>query len=120
MRQLSTIGLNFVALAVLSGPARAQEMSCPQLLVQCGDGPSQMLTENHTMSFVGGGQISTQCVGIMSGVLASYQNCHGELNWVGAAAILIHFVHANPKLMKQTGWDCAQAAFTNVFACKTQ
>jgi len=38
---------------------------------------------------IGGGSISNQCVGIINGVLASYQTCHGQLAYSGAAAILL-------------------------------
>lgn len=107
----------FVLLAMVT-PVLAEEMTCRELLLQCGDGPPQIRNDNKVISTVGGGSISTQCVGIISGVLATYENCHGQLSWAGAAAILIHFVHANHDLMKKTGWECAQAAFQSVFACQ--
>ena len=111
--------LLFCTILAVCKPGHAQEMNCQQLMVQCGDGPGQMLNQNGTLSFVGGGQISTQCVGVISGVLATYKSCHGELTWAGAAAILIHFVHENPSLLRESGWDCATAVYKNVFACQS-
>jgi hypothetical protein len=113
-------GKILVALLILSGSVSSQEMTCKELLLQCGDGPGITRQENNTVSRVGGGPISTQCVGILSGVLATYENCHGQLTWAGAAQVLIHFVHAKPELMKTTGWECAQAVFQNVFGCRKE
>jgi hypothetical protein len=107
-------------LFALAKPCSAQEMSCKELLRQCGDGPYESRTQNGLISSVGGGMASNQCVGIINGVLASYQTCHGELTYAGAAAIILHFVHENQELSKQTGWECARAAFAKVFACQQQ
>lgn len=107
-----------IALAALAAPCSAQEMTCKELLRQCGDGPYESRTTNGLISSVGGGMPSNQCVSVINGVLASYQTCHGQLSYGGAAAIILHFVHENPELAKQSGWDCARAAFAKVFACQ--
>jgi hypothetical protein len=114
------VALSLLAAVVHTGPVHAQEITCGQLLVQCGDGPSRQLNENGTISFVGGGTISTQCVGVVSGVLATYRYCHGTLTWAGAAAVLIHMAHSDPKLMNMKGWDCAEAAYAEAFPCQQQ
>jgi hypothetical protein len=101
-------------------PCIGQEMSCKDLLRHCGDGPYENKNVDGVLVSIGGGSISNQCVGIINGVLASYQTCHGQLAYSGAAAILLHFVHENPELSKQTGWECARAAFAKVFACQQQ
>jgi hypothetical protein len=106
-----------VALSLIV-PCIGQEMSCKDLLRHCGDGPYENKNENGILVGVGGGVISNQCAGILSGVLASYKTCHGQLSFSGAAAILLHFVHENPELSKQTGWECARAAFAKAFACQ--
>jgi hypothetical protein len=129
MRKICRSAILLAVTAMLSTheiilPALAQEMPCRELLLQCGDGPALVRnTTNSTnsmnsISSVGGGSISTQCTGIISGVLASYKNCHGALTWAGAAAVLIHFVHEKPELLKMTGWECARAAYKNAFACQ--
>ena len=105
-------------LCALAEPCSAQEMSCKELLRQCGDGPYESRTQNGLISSVGGGMPSNQCVGIINGVLASYQSCHGQLSYGGAAAVILHFVHENPELAKQSGWECTRAAFAKVFACQ--
>jgi hypothetical protein len=105
-------------LCALAETCSAQEMSCKELLRQCGDGPHEFRNEHGLLSSVGGGTASNQCVAIINGVLASYQTCHGELTYAGAAVVILHFVHENPDLSKQTGWQCARAAFAKVFACQ--
>jgi hypothetical protein len=112
------VGLMLFILA--GGPCAAQEISCKELLRQCGDGPYESRNQNGLISSVGGGMASNTCIGIINGVLASYQTCHGQLTYNGAAAIILHFVHENPELAKQTGWECARSAFAKVFACQQQ
>jgi len=109
--------LALLALPILAAPSTAEEISCSELLVQCGDGPSIVRNEHGQISAVGGGAISMRCVGIISGVLSSYKFCHGNLTWAGAGAVLAHFVHANPELLKRKAWNCAEAAYAEAFPC---
>lgn len=102
----------------LVAPCMAQEMSCKALLRECGDGPYESRNQNGLLSSVGGGIPSNQCTNLIGAVLASYQYCHGKLTYGSAATIVIHFAHENPDLAKQTGWECARAAFAKVFACQ--
>jgi hypothetical protein len=110
--------LGLLAPVILSSSAAGQEMTCKQLLAQCGDGPFRQTNDSGLTSSVGGGMISNQCIGIISGVLAAYQFCHGSLSWAGAAAVLIHKVHADPKLMAMSGWECTESAYAAAFPCE--
>lgn len=107
-----------IVLFALAAPCSAQEISCKELMRQCGDGPYEMRNQNGLLSSVGGGTVSNECVATISGVLATYQSCHGQLAYAGGAAIILHFVHENPDFLKQTGWECARSSFSKVFACQ--
>jgi hypothetical protein len=115
---LISAGVLVAAITGATSSATAQELMCSQLLAECGDGPGRWEKEGVETRYIGSGVISTQCTGIVSGVLASYRFCHGDLTWAGAAAVLIHSVHSDPKLMKMTGWDCARLAFAQTFPCQ--
>ena len=67
-RRTTVVALGLLVALAHGSAAQAQEITCAQLLVQCGDGPRRQLNENGVISFVGGGTISTQCIGIVSGV----------------------------------------------------
>ena len=118
MKKDSSFLVAFCIGLLIAGHGSAQEISCARLLAECGDGPPRTEVENGVTTFLGGGTITVRCVGIISGVLATYQNCSGQMSRAGAAAVLIHFAHTDPKLQSMTGWECAKAAFTNVYACK--
>jgi len=110
------IAITAVALSGGAPSLSAQEISCGLLLKECGYGPLER-TKNGGSTFVGGGTISSQCVGILSGVLSSKKYCHSGLTWIGAAATLIHYVHNDKKLIAKTGWECAEEAYSQAYPC---